>query len=85
MRYITNEKDIGVTFEKLVIASIVKPLQLVHHMSNQKFLEKVDEIREKKRRPEIDVIYGHVKHDVIYERWWEPEWNDYTELTKRYC
>ena len=39
---------------------IANPLQLPFHISNQKLLQKKDEIRENKRSPDIDALYEHI-------------------------
>ena len=56
----TTEKDISIAFEKPAITSnIVKPLQLFFSHFKSKILAAIDEIRQKKRRPDIDAIYEH--------------------------
>ena len=59
----TTEKDMSIAFEKLAITSIggdhcKTPTTTFSHFKS-KIPAAIDEIREKKRRPDIDAIYGH--------------------------
>ena len=59
-----TEKDISIAFEKLAITSnggdhCQTPTTIFSH-SKSKILAAIDEIRQKKRCPDIDAIYEHI-------------------------
>ena len=60
----TTEKDISIAFEKLAITSnggdhCKTPTTIFSHFKS-KILAAIDEIRQKKRRPDSDAIYEHI-------------------------
>ena len=59
-----TEKDISIAFEKLAITPnggdhCKTPRTIFSHFKS-KILAVIDEIRQKKRRPDIDAIYEHI-------------------------
>ena len=60
----TTEKDINIAFQKLAITSnggdhFKSPATIFSHLES-KILAAVDEVREKKRCPDIDAMYEHI-------------------------
>ena len=60
----TSEKDISIAFEQLAIRSnggdhCKTPTTIFLHFKS-KILVAIDEIRQKKKRPDIDAIYEHI-------------------------
>ena len=65
----TAEKEISIAFEKLAITSnggdhCKTPTTIFSHFKS-KILAAIDEIREKKRRPDIDAIYEHIMKSEV--------------------
>ena len=60
----TTEKDISIAFEKLAITSKdgdhCKTPTTIFSYFKSKILAAIDDIRQKKRRPDIDAIYEHI-------------------------
>ena len=59
-----TEKDTSIAFEKLAITSnggdlCKTPVTIFSHFKS-KILAAIDEVRQKKRRPDIDAIYEHI-------------------------
>ena len=64
-----TEKDISIAFEKLAITSNggdhCKTATTIFSHFKSKILEAIDEIRQKKRRPDIDAIYEHIMKSEV--------------------
>ena len=63
MAFKVTEKDVSIAFKKLAITSnggdhCKTPTTTFSHFKS-KILAAIDEIREKKRSPDIDAIYEH--------------------------